>query len=65
MFTKINSVIGAWLLVKGNKKEQLAAVIGISVATLNNRLDGSCPWLFDEVCRVADFFGCSIEDLRD
>ena len=65
MFSKINSRIGAWLLIKGNTKEKLAAFIGISVATLNNRLDGSCPWLWDEVCKVAEILGCSTDDLRD
>jgi len=41
----------------------LARYIGISRQALYNRLNGHAPWLAAEVAGLADFFGCSVQDL--
>ena len=61
---KINEKIGAWLLVEGNTKQQLASALGISTVTLNKKLSGETEWLWSQVCMLADLFGCETTDFR-
>ena len=61
---KINEKIGAWLLIEGNTKLQLASALGISTVTLNKKLSGETEWLWSQVCTIADLIGCSLSDLR-
>jgi len=59
----INEKLGAWLLKSGNTREKLAEEIGITRPTLNGRLDGKSKWQFDEVVKVAQLTGCSLNEL--
>lgn len=59
----INEKLGAWLLKSGNTREKLADEIGITRPTLNGRLDGKSKWQFDEVVKVAQLTGCSLNEL--
>lgn len=61
---KINEKVGAWLLVKGNTKQGLASMLGISVSTLANRLDGSYGWSWEEACALAHVLNVSIAELE-
>lgn len=54
--------IGAWLLRDGNTKKQLSDALGISVSTLNNRLAGEYEWTWNEVRKLADVIGCSLDE---
>lgn len=59
----INEKLGAWLLKSGNTREKLAEEIGITRPTLSGRLDGKSKWQFDEVVKVAQLTGCSLNEL--
>jgi plasmid maintenance system antidote protein VapI len=59
----INEKVGAWLLAPENSREKLADAIGITRPTLNTRLDGSSPWKFVEVIRLAQLLGTTPNDL--
>lgn len=65
MHTAICEKVGAWLLKPGNTKTSMASELGITYKTLTAKLNGEQPWLFDEVCQIADIIGCSVLDLRD
>lgn len=43
----------------------LARALGISRQSLYNRLNGSAPFLAAEIAAVAQFFGCSVQDIYD
>lgn len=47
----------------GTTKDALADKLGISHGTFYNRLDGSRPWLFDEVLNLSKIVGCTIDEL--
>lgn len=61
---RINEKVGAWLLVQGHTKQSLASSLGMTPQTLNNRLDGTYDWTFNEVCSLADILGCKLDELR-
>ena len=63
MNERINEKVGAWLLIDGNTRAILADAIGISRPTLGNRLDGSAKWSWEEVVRLAELIGCSLNEL--
>ena len=46
---KIAEKVGSWLLKSGNTKARLAKELGMSAATLNNRLSGETEWSWKEV----------------
>ena len=62
--SRINEIVGAFLLKKEHTKEQLADAAGISVPALNDRLNGESLWKWDEVCRISDFLDRPISDFR-
>lgn len=62
--TGLRRKVGAWLLGRGNTKQKLAAYLGITTQTLNNRLGGSFDWQWREIQLLADLFECSTDDLR-
>ena len=41
----------------------LARHLGISRQAFYNRLNGTAPWLARDVAILAEFFGCTIQDL--
>lgn len=61
---KVNEKLGAWLLIKGNSKQKLARVLGVSRPTLDKKLSGESEWLWSQVCAIADLVNCTLEDLR-
>lgn len=63
--SKINQILGAWLLQKGHTREQLATAAGVSVAALNDKIAGTTKWKWDEVCDIADFISIPIQDFRE
>ena len=63
LYDRINEKLGAWLLVEGNTREKLADEIGITRPTLNGRLSGKTPWMWEEVRKVARLVGCSLDEL--
>lgn len=60
----INMRVGAWLLQTGHTKKQLADYLRISDGTLDNRLDGSYEWKWEEVKLLAVLFECTTDSLR-
>ena len=66
--TRLNASIakkvGTWLLENNHTKRWLASSLGICVSTLNNKLRGKNTWSWDEVVRLSEILGCSLEDLR-
>lgn len=63
MTDQINEKIGAWLLKEGNSRSLLAEELGISRPALLNRLNGSSKWNWDEVLRLSQLLGCSLNEL--
>lgn len=58
----------AWL-GEQHTKQELSELLGLSLPTLQSRLDdlrhGNInAWRFAEVCSLADFLGCTVNDLR-
>ncbi len=64
MSPSIKEKVAAWLLEPGHTKQDLAARLGITVQTLNNRLDDSYDWQWREVKLLADLFKCPVDALR-
>lgn len=61
--TIINEKLGAWLIQEGHTRELLASEIGITRPTLKSRLDGTTPWVWDEVKRISLITGASLDEL--
>lgn len=56
--------IGGWLLDKDNTRQKLADLLGISVVTLANHMNGTTDWSWTEVCKLADILGCNVSNFR-
>ena len=65
MTEKINEKLGAWLVQTGHSKQQLADEIGLSRPALRQRLDGTAKWKWDEVVKVSEITGCTLNELAD
>lgn len=63
MTDRINEKLGAWLLKDGNTREVLAQAIGISRPALQNRLNGTSKWYWEEVVKVSQITGSSPNEL--
>jgi len=59
----INEKIGAWLLVAGNTRDKLADFIGITRPTLASRLNGESRWYWEEVIKVSQLTGATLNEL--
>ena len=59
----INEKLGAWLLMTGNSREKLADEIGITKPTLASRLSGNSGWKWEEVVKVSQITGTSLNEL--
>lgn len=64
MADAINTSIAKWLLDTSHTKSQLADELGITPATLTNKLQGETKWYWREVCQLADYLGVNLNDLR-
>lgn len=63
MNARFNEKLGAWLLKKENTKTELAKRLGISRPTLDNRINGTSKWTWEEAVLVAEITGCTLDDL--
>lgn len=63
MTQRINEKVGAWLLEEGNTRSMLAQEIGISRPVLNSRLNGSSKWSWNEVVKISQITGCTLNEL--
>jgi len=63
MTQRINEKLGAWLLEDGHNQELLAKEIGITRPTLRGRLNGDSKWNWEEVVRVSEITGASLNEL--
>ena len=59
----INEKLGAWLLKSGNTRDVLAEKLNISRPALQNRLNGTSKWYWEEVIRVSQITGSSPNEL--
>jgi len=62
---KINEVLGAWLLVKGHTRDQLAKELGMTRPTLQNRINGTAKWEWEEVVKISQLTECSLNELAE
>lgn len=60
----IRERLGAFLAVGKTTKTSVAHSLGISLNTLNSKLDGTTPFTLGQAAKLADMMGCSINDLR-
>ena len=59
---KLSERLQNWLKHPGNTQTSLAAGTGISQGAINNYIKGRIPKP-DELCKLADFFNCSTDEL--
>ncbi len=63
---KINEKLGAWLLSdKHNTRDKLAKELGMTRPTLQNRLNGTSKWEWEEVIKVSKLTGCTLNELAE
>ena len=62
---KINEKLGAWLLEEGHTRDQLAKELGMSRPTLQNRINGTAKWEWEEVVKVSRLTGCTLNELAE
>ncbi len=61
-FVKLADRLENWLKFSENTQSSLARITGISQGAINNYLAGRIPKA-DELCKFADFFECSTDEL--
>lgn len=59
----MKSRIGAWLLEPGHTKKMLAALLGISIGTLANRMGETYDWSWTEIQELTKVLDCKADDL--
>ncbi len=59
------ALVSKYLADNGVKKQHLAAQIGLSLRSFNNRLNGFTKFTFNESIRLAEIIGCSLDDFTD
>ncbi|MBQ9002171.1 MAG: helix-turn-helix transcriptional regulator [Eggerthellaceae bacterium] len=63
---KINEKLGAWLIEdKSHTRNKLAEELGMTRPTLQNRLNGTSKWEWEEVVRVSQLTGCTLNELAE
>ena len=60
---RINEKVGAWLLEKGHTRTSLAASLGITTVTLDNKLTGETDWSWTQAKKLAGILDCSLDEL--
>jgi hypothetical protein len=61
---RINEKVGA-LLLGGMTRDQLSSELGMTKRTLYNRTSGISKWEWEEVIRLSNLAGCTLEELVD
>lgn len=59
----VNGNVAALMAARGFSKDQMAALIGMSRASLNNRLNGSNAWTCDDIAMIAKVAQCEPEQI--
>ena len=59
----INERIKKYAKDNNTTREALANGIGISRSSLYDKINERSPWTLDEAIAMADFMGCSVQDL--
>lgn len=64
--TAIRERLGAFLASDGTVKTKtnVARKLGVSLNTLNAKLNGETPFTFTQAAALADLIGCTMDDLR-
>ena len=60
----IRERLGAFLASNGATKTIVANALGISLNTLNSKLDGRTSFTFGQAAALASLMGCALDDLR-
>lgn len=63
MNRNMNNRIAVWLQETGHTKQDLAAMLGMTPRTLQNRMSDTYEWSWYEVQALAEILGCSVEEL--
>jgi DNA-binding XRE family transcriptional regulator len=59
----INERIKKYVKDNNTTREALANGIGISRSSLYDKIGEKSPWTLDEAIAMADFMGCTVQDL--
>ena len=62
---KINEKLGAWLLEEGHNRDLLAKELGMTRPTLQNRINGTAKWEWEEVIKVSQLTNCTLNELAE
>ena len=65
MTDRINEKLGAWLVQTGHSKTQLAKELDLSRPALRQRFNGDAKWKWEQVVRISELTGCSLNELAD
>ena len=60
----IRDRIGIYLMREHATKKSVAELLGISVNTLNSKLDGDSSFSLEQAIKIADMVGCTLDELR-
>lgn len=60
----IRERLGAFLAIGKVTKTSVAQSLGISLNTLNSKLNGHTPFTLGQAAKLADVMGCKLDDLR-
>lgn len=60
----IRDRVGAYLMREHATKQSVANMLGISVNTLNSKLDGDSSFTLEQAFTIADMVGCTLDELR-
>lgn len=59
----INEHIKRYVKENSTTREAIANGIGISRSSLYDKINGRSHWTLDEAIAMADFMGCTVQDL--
>lgn len=59
----IQNRVGIWQLATGKSKEDLSCMLGIPKSTFYSKLGGASEFTLTEARKLANVFGCSVDQL--
>lgn len=59
----IQNRVGIWQLATGKNKEELSEILGISKSAFYAKLSGVSEFTLTEARKLANVFGCSVDQL--
>ena len=60
---RVTAKAAEWLAIENNTKAELCERLGITMPTLNKRLQGKSKWTFSDAQKIAALTGCTLNDL--